>query len=514
MPPRRRPRSWLAGRLRSAAGAVQRLAGRVEPDGHLPSPSPLSEPPVATPRRFGEPPRHWLDLVAAHAPGLLHDLDLDPSPADAEVGDGQPVGSTGRVDSVAPGPGTFSRFPRPGRAGGSGSRDGEVEAGGPASAGGGTGPRGRGPRGDTGPTRSPAEHRNGRSVRPSPGGDQPDGTGAGAAGTSADADGTRAGAAATWAGAAGRYGGGASPSRSDTTSPPTGATWPDVWAEPTGSHAWAEPTGPDRSAEPTWPVGPGAAVPPVRPANRDTSTAVDATALDASGLPRSAPQPVRSMVFRAQSPPGSRPHRPEPEPTPTTARPPRGAPWPGAVDHGPGRSADSPAASPTATRSTGGHDGSPGDSDGPPRPGTDQRGRRTGAPSAARSARADSTTWSGRPAWPDLGGADASGTGRTATDGRDTPTTGRGDVTRVGDGDRWVDLPGEQARSGRRAALPDPGWDTVGGGRATGIATPVGSARGDDPWPALPDDSALWSVAEPALDTAQLSRLDREQAGD
>ncbi|MBQ1013077.1 hypothetical protein KBX53_19365, partial [Micromonospora sp. M51] len=120
MPPRRRPRSWLAGRLRSAAGAVQRLAGRVEPDGHLPSPSPLSEPPVATPRRFGEPPRHWLDLVAAHAPGLLHDLDLDPSPADAAVGDGQPVGSAGRVDSVAPGPGAFSRFPRPGRAGGSG----------------------------------------------------------------------------------------------------------------------------------------------------------------------------------------------------------------------------------------------------------------------------------------------------------------------------------------------------------------------------------------------------------
>ncbi|MDG9673734.1 hypothetical protein [Micromonospora sp. DH14] len=35
-----------------------------------------------------------------------------------------------------------------------------------------------------------------------------------------------------------------------------------------------------------------------------------------------------------------------------------------------------------------------------------------------------------------------------------------------------------------------------------------------DPWPALPDDSALWSVAGPALDTAQLTRLDREQAGD
>ncbi|MGC4854666.1 hypothetical protein ACLQ24_15035 [Micromonospora sp. DT4] len=70
MPPRRRPRSWLAGRLRSAAGAVQRLAGRVEPTGLPP------ERPADVPRRFGEPPQHWLDLVAAHAPGLLRELDL------------------------------------------------------------------------------------------------------------------------------------------------------------------------------------------------------------------------------------------------------------------------------------------------------------------------------------------------------------------------------------------------------------------------------------------------------
>ena len=55
MPPRRHPRSWLAGRLRSAAGAVQRLAGQVEPTGHLPRrpprgradgrATPLREPP-------------------------------------------------------------------------------------------------------------------------------------------------------------------------------------------------------------------------------------------------------------------------------------------------------------------------------------------------------------------------------------------------------------------------------------------------------------------------------------
>ncbi|MGV9213615.1 hypothetical protein ACTFTM_17315 [Micromonospora sp. RB23] len=78
MPPRRRPRSWLAGRLRSAAGAVQRLAGRVDNTAAEP------ERPADVPRRLGEPPQHWVDLVAAHAPGLLReldpDLDLDPVP--------------------------------------------------------------------------------------------------------------------------------------------------------------------------------------------------------------------------------------------------------------------------------------------------------------------------------------------------------------------------------------------------------------------------------------------------
>ncbi|MFI5924606.1 hypothetical protein ACIA3K_01370 [Micromonospora sp. NPDC051543] len=71
MPPRRRPRSWLAGRLRSVAGAVQRLAGRVD--------NPTAEPerPAEPPRRLGEPPQHWVDLVAAHAPGLLRELDVD-----------------------------------------------------------------------------------------------------------------------------------------------------------------------------------------------------------------------------------------------------------------------------------------------------------------------------------------------------------------------------------------------------------------------------------------------------
>ncbi|WP_158629601.1 hypothetical protein [Micromonospora arida] len=43
---------------------------------------------------------------------------------------------------------------------------------------------------------------------------------------------------------------------------------------------------------------------------------------------------------------------------------------------------------------------------------------------------------------------------------------------------------------------------------------PSAAARSADPWPALPDDTALWSAAGAAVDTTQLTRLDREQAGD
>ncbi|MEO3774728.1 hypothetical protein ABGB10_30490, partial [Micromonospora sp. B9E7] len=97
MPPRPHPRSWLAGRLRSAAGAVQRLAGRVEPVGQ-----PRQQPPSDPPRRFGEPPRHWLDLVATHAPGLLRDLDLDPPAADPARGRDDGFGLGDRIDRGGP----------------------------------------------------------------------------------------------------------------------------------------------------------------------------------------------------------------------------------------------------------------------------------------------------------------------------------------------------------------------------------------------------------------------------
>ncbi|MEW2147533.1 hypothetical protein AB0869_32440 [Micromonospora vinacea] len=466
MPPRRRPRSWLAGRLRSAAGAVQRLAGRVEPADHLPTPSPT---PVATPRRFGEPPQHWLDLVAAHAPGLLHDLDLDPSPAgNAGAGAGGPGEATGRVDADGANPGANAG------SGGSGRPGSEADVGGPGAS------------GDEGPTRSRAGLRTGRSGRPGQAGDQPDGTQIGAAG------------------------GGVPSSSSDATIPPAGSNWPDASTPPAGS---------------TWP--PDTAVSPVGRSTRgDTmalaTTALTTTAVDVSGPPPAdgPRQQVRSMVFRPHDAPGSRPHRAEADATRTASHPSRDARWSGGVDRG--QSPGSSPAPPAADRPSGVRDGSRGDSaDGQARPGSDQREHaRRAAPGAARTPRVDPAAAvevsSGRPAWPNLGGVDASWAGSTATSTGDPSTSGRGDLARVVDGGPWLTLPGEPAPPGRPAARRDAGTGAAGGQRAPSLdgPPPSAAARNVDPWPALPDDTALWSVVGAAVDTAQLTRLDREQAGD
>ncbi|NYF59749.1 hypothetical protein [Micromonospora purpureochromogenes] len=100
-PPRPGPRSWLARRLRDAADAVERWDPAPttggSPDETTPDLPPAGPPAQATagllearpevpsaeatrdvPRRPGEPPEHWLRLVAAHAPGLLRGLDVDP----------------------------------------------------------------------------------------------------------------------------------------------------------------------------------------------------------------------------------------------------------------------------------------------------------------------------------------------------------------------------------------------------------------------------------------------------
>ncbi|KAB1917930.1 hypothetical protein F8280_28880 [Micromonospora noduli] len=116
---------------------------------------------------------------------------------------------------------------------------------------------------------------------------------------------------------------------------------------------------------------------------------------------------------------------------------------------------------------------------------------------------------------PIRGGVDASWTGSTATSAGDPSASARGDLDRLADGGPWLALPGEPAPPGHPAALRDAGTGTPGGGRATGIdGPPNAAARSVDPWPALPDDTTLWSVAGAAVDTAQLTRLDREQAGD
>ncbi len=242
-------------------------------------------------------------------------------------------------------------------------------------------------------------------------------------------------------------------------------------------------------------------------------TALNATAVDANGLPRSVAQPVRSMIFGPHGSPSGHPRRSEAEPTRVTSHPRQNAHRSGEVDHGPGRSTGAAPARPTAERIAGGRDGFRGDGDGPQWPGKDQRGRRDSAPRTARSARVDAASAGaasyGGLAWSDRGRVDASWTGSPATGGGETPTI---DVTRVVDGGPWLALPGEPAAPARL----DSGPDGAGGGRATGIdpPSPLVAARAADPWPALPDDSALWSVAGPALDTAQLTRLDREQGGD
>ncbi|MEO3774645.1 hypothetical protein [Micromonospora sp. B9E7] len=53
-----------------------------------------------------------------------------------------------------------------------------------------------------------------------------------------------------------------------------------------------------------------------------------------------------------------------------------------------------------------------------------------------------------------------------------------------------------------------------GGGRGPDRTATQADATAFDPWPALPDDGALWTVPGDVLDAAHLGRLDREQAGD
>ena len=137
MPQRPRPRNWLAARLRAAAEAVDPAAGPTAPvadqAGRFAAPTtPVAGPTLApparrpdpadpaasAPRRPGQPPEHWLRVVAAHAPGLLHDLvgpadDVPPGPPPtADPGQADLPGVPGRFAPASAGHPAHS--PRPG----------------------------------------------------------------------------------------------------------------------------------------------------------------------------------------------------------------------------------------------------------------------------------------------------------------------------------------------------------------------------------------------------------------
>ncbi|WP_406069960.1 hypothetical protein [Micromonospora sp. NBC_01638] len=449
MPPRRHPRSWLADRLRSAAGAVQRLAGRIEPAGQLPP----SEAPTAAPRRFGEPPQHWLDLVAAHAPGLLHDLDLDMSPVgsdDASVHDDRPGGSasTGRDGVDAAGPATDRAFGSTARVGGTGAA-------------GGSNPGARGFAGADG-SRSPgATERPGRRSQAADG-----------------ADGTKIGSASPF----GR--GAASPSEPD---PSTG---PDAT---NGSAGSARPAGPDGSVRRG--AGGDTPAPTSHPLHRTDN-------LESTRITRRATRigpPASTSVTGGTAADGLSPGR----------------------DGFRGGSADG---------HTWGREGQP-EFTGERRTGEPDRARTSrlgGAAGAAPDGRdLDGPNLGRLASWSGSAGATvAAGAGGTTIDGR-------GDLASTTGGGPWLALPDEPAWVGQPAGRPagqrvteagtisgtwadergrgptDGGWSA-----STGPWSSVIEARVTDPWPALPDDATLWTVPGDALDAAQLSRLDREQAGD
>ncbi|MEU1643701.1 hypothetical protein [Micromonospora zamorensis] len=508
MPPRRHPRSWLAGRLRSAAGAVQRLAGRVEPTGHLPQ-RPPPDAPTAAPRRFGEPPRHWLDLVAAHAPGLLRDLDLDASPTDA-----------GQI------------------------RDHDDQQDGPATAA--VAPEDRPIRGADGPIRwSPADRRG------TPAGED--------TGRSAGTDGLRAG------GTRGGFGETAGTSRTDSVTQADARGGRVLWS--TGKPgSFGAPGGPATAGgvEPvdgTGRAGIHATVGDLGTAGRHniagqhgadgTATGVDGRGIGVDGTatgiggtasgvggPRTVDGAGRSGGSRSAG--GTRRSDGTPDGLASGSAIRRG----GAVGGGASDAAVPPGGPGWGTPFE------PSDRRVPGRVWDGWRSpfRRGPSTGSARpfgpAPRGDTPAVGGdglprasdRPLAPEefLDGLDPSSPNSTAD------STGRGGLAAIeaADNGPWPALPGERKWSEQHAG-PRPGqhrdqraghpgrWrdGDLGAGSGGSTRDPGGGGwpasrafrsteRTTDPWPALPDDGTLWTVPGNALDAAQLGRLDREQAGD
>ncbi|MGW3785570.1 hypothetical protein ACWD5Z_13340 [Micromonospora chokoriensis] len=496
MPPRQRPRNWLASRLRSAAGAVERLAGRVEPVGQ-----PRQEPPSDPPRRFGEPPQHWLDVVATHAPGLLRDLDLDTSPADAgraQVRDDRPdgPGTDGAVPGSPDGPMRPSTLDRRGRSVGEPSRPSVGSAGFPAAgirdiAGTGSA--------QTGGRRRPSGARGGFGAPDVPA--TADGTGIPVEPDRVADD-----------GAAG------SP---ETLGTPAPVGFLGAAGEP-GTAGFSATAGAHGTA------GLPAADGPHGTAGLPATTVGDATA----GIGRVG-GPDASAIHGTSAPSygGDMSH--------TSASGRSDASWPagetaGSIGELSGSAIGNPADdTPGGWATPDGHAGQPGRT----RPGLLGRTRpgRLGSPHGR-----DAATSSPTPA-PAAPGGTVAPSGRSRRQGF-APAAAPGDAgwdrrAAVEVGGSWPALPDERARPDHRrpdqhVARPG-GWrgsdigtvgasvggaprDPVDGRWPVSIEVPsteIGSAAGD-PWPALPDDGAVWAVPGDVLDTAHLGRLDREQAGD
>ncbi|MEU7918609.1 hypothetical protein [Micromonospora zamorensis] len=539
MPPRRHPRSWLAGRLRSAAGAVQRLAGRVEPTGHLPQ-RPPPDAPTAAPRRFGEPPRHWLDLVAAHAPGLLRDLDLDASPTDAgqirghdDQQDGPATAAVAPPDEPvrwADEPTRWDTRDRPGTPAG---EDTGRSAGTDGFRAGGTG----GGFGDTTGTSRPDA------------GTQPGGRGgrglwsSGAPGSFGVPDGTATAGGVEPVDGTGRAG--------------IHATVGDLGS--VGRHNMAGQHGTDGTASGV--DGRAIGVSGTATGVGGTATGVGGTATEIGGTASGVGGP--RTVDGAGRSGGSRSGGGTGRSDGTTDGLASGSAIRGGAAVG-GGTVGGGGASDAAVTPGGPGGGMPFEPSGRRRSGRVWDGWRLSSPfrrgpatGSARpfgpAPRGDTPAVRGdalsravdRPLAPGefLDGLDSSGPDSTTTaDG-----TGRGGLTAVeaADNGPWPALPGERTWSEQHAA-PRPGQHIghhrdqraghPGGWRDGDVGTvraesggstrdpggggwPVSrafgpTARTTDPWPALPDDETVWTVPGDALDAAQLGRLDREQAGD
>ncbi|OKI62427.1 hypothetical protein [Micromonospora sp. CB01531] len=501
MRPPRRPRDWLARALRVAADRLsapppdrlatptRRLASPAAERHAAPAAEGLAAPTADRPaawaavdqpalRRPGEPPEHWLRLVAAHAPGLLHDL----SPADLPLLDlpavdqGVSVGSEASVDA------------NPlidGREGGAGA-DGAPGAGGWD---GGSGRRGdRTVVGTRGGWRRPV--RSGRDVRrrwrrpdavSTAGSDRPVRSDLGTASGQRD-DGERlapAGGSQGRAETAGQQGlsafghhgdtaGTASGIRSDPA--PTGS--PDRGEWTTGERGSGATAGTSRAS------GPGeqpATVRGTRPGERTTRTG-----------PGERTTPTWSSLSTEPS---------------QSAGPPTITGCPG---HGDGLTVAGYRDGP-ASRADRGTDGNAPDAGPPPRDGG-PLGVGRADPAAGLRIRLSA-----------LGGQQMhsnGGSGRTAVRA-DGSGAASGPAVAAAEWSERAAASAARQRPPRTAAGTWPALpDETRGAPPAGAPGAVPDGRGRrDPWPTLPDDRELWLPAASTVDAARLRRLDREQAG-